>query len=196
MNLAQPPFSQMRIDQGMPLRGPDELAGLLSRNLFACTLDRELARVWPRASALLLIGPDGLQAIGDTFDQAAVDNVLRQFALRLFELAPPRATLGRVDDHTFALLLAAPEDLHQVTRVAAQIRRALEAPFDAGPAQVGVTACIGIATCSVDADSGAELLAHAATALQEARACGPGVCSFYTAAVPPRPHQRRAFEQA
>lgn len=183
MTIFLTPFPQNCIARGLPQCGVDAVTGLLSRNLFACKLERELARVWPRASALLLIDVDGLDDLGEAFGRIGVEAVLEQFARRLENLAPRGAALGRLDRDTLALLLAGPEDLHQVTRTAAHIRRALEKPFDLAAGDIMLTACIGIATCPADAGTAAELLAHAGIALLHAGLAGHGVCCFYTASM-------------
>lgn len=183
MTIFLSPFPQNCIARGLPQCGVDAATGLLSRNLFACKLERELARVWPRASALLLIDVDGLDDLGEAFGRIGVEAVLEQFARRLENLAPRGAALGRLDRDTLALLLAGPEDLHQVTHTAAHIRRALEKPFDLAAGDIMLTACIGIATCPADAGTAAELLAHAGIALLHAGLAGHGVCCFYTASM-------------
>lgn len=183
MTIFLSPFPQTCIGRGLPQCGFDASTGLLARNLFACKLERELTRVWPRASALLLIDLDGLDDLGEAFGRTGVEAVLEQFARRLENLAPRGAALGRLDRDTLALLLAGPDDLHQVTHTAAHIRRALDMPFDLAAGNIMLTACIGIATCPTDADTGAELLGHAGIALLHAGLAGHGVCCFYTASM-------------
>jgi diguanylate cyclase (GGDEF)-like protein len=186
MNFALQPFPQSCLARQMPLCSRDPATGLLSRNLFGCTLDRELARVWPRASALLLIDLGNFTNLAQTVGQPVADAALAQLVQRLTDLVPRRSTLGRLDSNTLALLLAAPDDVHQVTRVAAHIRRALEQPFEWATDHATLSACVGIATCPADADNGAALVAHAGIALDHARASGSGVCCFYTASMAPR----------
>jgi len=82
MTIFLSPFPQNCIARGLPQCGVDAATGLLSRNLFACKLERELARVWPRASALLLIDIDGVDDLGEAFGRIGVETVRESGATR------------------------------------------------------------------------------------------------------------------
>ena len=183
-------------DYGRRMACYDSLTGLPNRDLFTRTLEQELLAVWPKASALLLIDLDDFTAVNDTLGHAAGDEVLRQFARRLARLAPQRATLGRLGSDEFALLLAAPDNLHEAVQVAQRIREALAVPFELDGGAQTLSACIGVATCPGDTDAAAPLIQYAGIALHQAAQDGRGTCRFYTEAMNARSRQRYDMENA
>jgi diguanylate cyclase (GGDEF)-like protein len=174
--------------------GRDDLTGLATRSQFARALEQALTAVWPRPSALLLIGLDGFTSINDTLSHTIGDEVLRQFAERLLRIAPSRAAVGRIGSDAFALLLAGPDNLHEAQRVVAQIGQALLTPFEVPDGPLTLSACIGVATCPVDAEETNALLQCAGIALHQARQDGHGACCLYTAAMSTGTRQRHVTE--
>ena len=183
-------------DYGQRMACYDSLTGLANRDRFTRTLEQELLAVWPKTSALLLIDVDGFTDVNATFGHAAGDEVLRQFSQRLARLAPPRSTLGRFGSDEFALLLAAPDNLHAAVLMTEQIREALVAPFRLAEGELTLSASIGVATCPADADEAAALIQRAAIALQQARQDGRGASRFYTAAMNAQSRRRYEMESA
>ncbi|WP_295996922.1 EAL domain-containing protein [Rugamonas sp.] len=167
---------------GLRMASYDALTGLPNRQLFTQSLEQTLAAVWPHGSALLLIDLDGFTRINDTLGQPAGDDVLRQFTLRLAQLAPPRACIGRFGNDEFALLLPALERPQETAQMVEQIRRALDTPFrlGGGGGDVALTASIGVALCPGDAGEAGPLIQYAGTALHQARQRGRGHCRYFT----------------
>jgi diguanylate cyclase (GGDEF)-like protein len=183
-------------DYGRRMASYDHLTALPNRDLFARTLAQELTAVWPRASTLLLIDLDGFTAINDTLGHGAGDAVLRQFAQRLQQLAPPRAVLGRLGSDEFAVLLPGHEDLHAATHTATLIRQALAAPFHLASGELILSACIGIAGCPAHGVDDAVLIQCAGIALHQARQLGRDSRCWYTDALNIRSRQRYELEAA
>ena len=183
-------------DYGRRMAGYDSLTGLPNRDLFTRTLEQQLLAAWPKASALLLIGPDGFTTVNDTLGHAAGDELLRQFSQRLLRLLPPRGTLGRLGGDEFAVLLAAPDHLRAAVSMSAEIAEALEQAFQLADCELTLSACIGVAACPADADDAATLIQYAGIALHQAKQDGRAVCRFYTEAMTTRSRQRHELETA
>ncbi|MBV6325498.1 EAL domain-containing protein [Duganella violaceipulchra] len=179
---------------GLRMAGHDRLTGLPNRQLFAQTMVPQLAAAWPRASALLLVDLDGFTAINDTQGHAAGDALLCQFARRLGQLAPPPATIGRLGNDEFALLL--PAQLSQAGQIADQIRAALRQPFDLPGGHATMSVSIGIAACPADIDDVGTLLRYADIALHQAKQEGRDHCCYFTDAMDLQAQTRYQLEHA
>ncbi|NVM80017.1 diguanylate cyclase (GGDEF)-like protein [Duganella sp. SG902] len=183
-------------DYGLRMAGCDRLTGLANRAQFRDALPARLSAAWPQSSALLLIDLDGFTALNDTFGHQAGDLVLGQFALRLAQLAPPRASLSRLGNDEFALLLPALDGAHQTPDVVERLRGALRLPFALPAGEATLTACVGVALCPGDADEAATLMRYADMALHLAKQDGADTCRCYTGDMQTEAQRRYQLEHA
>jgi diguanylate cyclase (GGDEF)-like protein len=183
-------------DYGLRMAGCDRLTGLANRAQFRDALPARLSAAWPQSSALLLIDLDGFTALNDTLGHQAGDLVLGQFALRLAQLAPPQASLSRLGNDEFALLLPALDGAHQVPDMVEAIRTALQDPFQLPAAHTTLSASIGVALCPGDAMEAPSLMRYADMALHQAQQDGPGACCYYTDTMQTESQRRFLLEHA
>jgi diguanylate cyclase (GGDEF)-like protein/PAS domain S-box-containing protein len=144
----------------------DALTGLANRE----GLEEELQRRGRDREhpGLVVVDLDGFRTVNDSLGHAAGDEVLREAARRMTELAGREGALAaRQGGDEFLLLLSAPTEAGlRVTaeRVAFAALHAMEEPIQLGDSEFVMTATAGIA--SGDAESGAgELLRRADIAL-------------------------------
>ncbi len=156
----------------------DTLTGLGNRRLYEAAL-ADLFKVDPsrRRHALMLIDLDKFKAVNDTLGHAAGDELLRQVADRLRELACPDDVIIRLGGDEFALIHP---DTDGTQDLAEAIVASLCKPFliEGQPVQIG--ASIGWASVADHAKDAAELSARADTALYSVKAAGRGAAKRYT----------------
>lgn len=156
----------------------DSLTGLGNRRLYEAALG-DLFRIDPtkRRHALMLIDLDKFKAVNDTLGHAAGDELLRQVADRLRELAGPDDVIIRLGGDEFALI-------HPNTESAQDLAEAIVAslcePFVVEGQNVQIGASIGWASIADEAKGPAELSARADTALYSVKAEGRGAAKRYT----------------
>jgi diguanylate cyclase (GGDEF)-like protein/PAS domain S-box-containing protein len=159
----------------------DVLTGLPNRNLFARRVGEALAvaTVAGRAMAVLIIDLDHFKDVNDTFGHGTGDELLRAVGERIRAVVPKEETAARLGGDEFAILLDG--SALAALRVADNIRRTLEAPFDLEGHAVGVSASIGISFFPEHGDNESALLKHADVALYAAKATGGGAMVYAAA---------------
>jgi len=164
----------------------DPLTGLANRTLLEEHLRLALARTrrTGAAVALLNVDVDGFKLVNDSLGHAAGDELICRLAMRLTESIRSTDLLARVGGDGFLVLVA---DLHEdalgaAERVAAQVGACLAEPFMIGDAEFQVSASIGIALSPRDALDAEALLAHADSAMYQAKELARGGWSVYTEA--------------
>jgi len=131
----------------------DDLTGLPNRRAFYSHVPRQLQRS-PHAT-LLLLDLDKFKEVNDALGHGAGDHLLVEVGHRLQELVDGRAFVARLGGDEFAMLL--PDSGREgAERLAAEIRDALQSPFELGEITVSTTTSVGI---SVAPDHGLELSA-------------------------------------
>jgi diguanylate cyclase (GGDEF)-like protein len=181
----------------------DALTGLPNRAAFTEQLGRRMAQAGERGEegetlALLFIDLDHFQRITDSLGHLAGDELLQAVAGRIAAAAPGpavavvagqggEALLARFGGDEFMLLLAARPSreaaLGAAAEAAGRILAAIEAPLQAAGRPISVTASIGIALTPGDADTAAELIRHADTAMYLAKARGRANWQFFEPAL-------------
>jgi diguanylate cyclase (GGDEF)-like protein len=160
----------------------DSLTGLANRTLFLDRLKQHLAlagRVHQRL-ALVVMAPERLGNINDTFGRPAGDLVLKQFAER-FKTAvgggnePARAT----GDQLVAFIDNVTEESDVVRTVSRWQEVCFGPPFDVHGTQMRLGAITGIAICPEDGDDAGTLLRNAEAAHERAKNTGDSQL-FYT----------------
>ncbi|MEW6165547.1 MAG: EAL domain-containing protein [Pseudomonadota bacterium] len=173
----------------------DDLTGLPNRNLlndrFAQGIER--CREFSRELAVLLLNIDRFKSINDSLGHAAGDAVLGEAARRLAAVAPPGATLARLEGDEFVLALEI-EHQDEAMRLARPLLKALAEPFTLDKRQFFLTASIGIALFPKDGDHGEALLQNAGAAMARAKVAGGNTSQFYAAEMNARALERLDLE--
>ncbi len=164
----------------------DSITGLPNRALFEEHLDLALgrARRTGDAVAVLYIDLDRFHLVNESLGRAAGDELLRQAASRLREVARTMDLVARLGADEFLMMLpdlepapngngdvgAAPEGVAR--EMARRAYEALAEPFVIHDAESFVGAAVGISLFPADGGYPEELIDHAAAALQEVRRSG------------------------
>jgi len=164
----------------------DPLTGLGNQALLAEHLKLALARSRRTGAgvALLHLDIDNFKLVNDSLGHRAGDELLCRLAVRLQESIRATDMLARAGGDNFLLLLA---DLHDdvqraAERVAAQVVACLAEPFEIAGAEFQISASTGIALAPRDARDAEALLAHADSAMYQAKETARGAWAGFVAA--------------
>ena len=164
----------------------DPLTGLGNQALLAEHLKLALARSRRTGAgvALLHLDIDNFKLVNDSLGHRAGDELLCRLAVRLQESIRATDMLARAGGDNFLLLLA---DLHDdvdraAERVAAQVAACLSEPFEIAGAEFQISASTGIALAPRDARDAEALLAHADSAMYQAKETARGAWAGFVAA--------------
>ncbi|WP_167224185.1 EAL domain-containing protein [Massilia rubra] len=161
----------------------DGLTGLPNRTLFYDTLTRTLQQATQHGwtLAVLFLDLDNFKAVNDTLGHGVGDDLLVQFAHRLFGCVRARDTVGRLGGDEFGVILVMQDEQNDAAAVAGKIRDVLRTPFVLGQHELHVTASIGITMHPLDASQPDELIKYADTAMYRAKHAGRDTFRFFTA---------------
>ena len=164
----------------------DPLTDLLNRRRFHEELQRMLAEADRRQApfGLLAIDLDGFKGINDRFGHQAGDDVLTTLAQAVGSTVRKNEIFFRLGGDEFAILApdsSEAEMLGLARRVSGII---VEQGWQFDGVAVGITASLGIATYPRDASSGEELIAHADSAMYQAKSSGRNAWQVYQAPAP------------
>ena len=159
----------------------DPLTNLLNRRRFHEELQRMLAEADRRRApfGLLAIDLDGFKGINDRFGHQAGDDVLTTLAHAVGSTVRKNEIFFRLGGDEFAILApdsGEAEMLGLARRVSGII---VEQRWQFDGVQVGITASMGIAIYPQDASDGEELIAHADTAMYQAKGSGRNAWQMY-----------------
>ncbi len=151
----------------------DLLTGFPNRALFMDRLGVALnrAELTETPVNVLFCDLDGFKTVNDSLGLQAGDRLLILVADRLRECLRPADTLARLGGDEFAVLLEELSEPEEAARVARRMLDALEAPFKVAGREVFMSASIGIAAGTSDADT---LVRDADLAMYRAKADGKG----------------------
>jgi diguanylate cyclase (GGDEF)-like protein len=196
------------IEQVRALAYYDSLTGLLNRPSYkerlACALAN--ARREHNQVAVFFLDLDNFGRINDTLGHELGDQLLRQVADRLHcccaEAAHEReggpaargTAVARLGGDEFTVLLPAIEDAEEAPALARRILSAFAAPIQLGMHEVFMTSSIGIALYPADGDDVEMLLAHADTAMYEAKKQGGNGYQVFARAMSASALQRLTLE--
>jgi two-component system cell cycle response regulator len=164
---------QSRAERELALH--DALTGLPNRRLL---LDRagkmmQHTRRTKQHMAVMFMDLDGFKQVNDELGHRSGDELLKMVAQRLLHAVRQEDTVSRLGGDEFVLLLSDIADIDHVERLAFKVLDYMATPFMIEETPVGVTASIGIALYSYDADDDAEsLIACADKALYQAKRGG------------------------
>jgi diguanylate cyclase (GGDEF)-like protein len=156
----------------------DSLTGLPNRSLFLDRMRHALARA-ERAegpAAVLFCDLDGFKTVNDSLGHRAGDRLLVLVAERLAGCLRPGDTIARIGGDEFAVLLEELREPGDAARAAQRLLDALEAPFEVRDRELYMSASIGIAAGSDDAET---LLRDADLAMYRAKSRGKGRYAVY-----------------
>ena len=178
----------------------DPLTGLPNRRLFAETLHTAAGRA-ARGSvgyAVLSVDLDRFKPVNDVCGHAAGDDVLREIATRLGNLARKSDAVARLggDEFGFILDCVTPEEPTTAAAVLAdRIIASVAKPIAVGHQFVEVGASIGIAICPTDATDAETLLRAADIAMYRAKEEGRGSYRFFNQSMEEALRARVALEE-
>jgi diguanylate cyclase (GGDEF)-like protein/PAS domain S-box-containing protein len=155
----------------------DHLTGLPNRALFLDRLGRAVERAKRHEASsftVMALGLDRFKVVNDSLGHAVGDELLKVIAGRLVATLRPEDTVARLGGDEFAVLLEQVEDVVEATLVAERIGEELRRPLDLGGHEVFPTASVGIVVSASGFDGAADVLRDADTALDRAKAQGPG----------------------
>ncbi|GAB4401521.1 MAG: hypothetical protein OHK0048_18300 [Rhodoferax sp.] len=168
--------TQQRRAQALPQHPAyhDVLTLLPNRGLFKDQLELALIQARHRQGmlAILLIDLDRFKLINDAKGHDAGDELLRQVAARLQNCLCPTATLSRLGDDEFTILLPDLQSPEVATDMARSCINALHTPFWLDGESLRVTASMGIALHPQHGQNAHELLKSADMAMYHQKSNG------------------------
>jgi diguanylate cyclase (GGDEF)-like protein/excisionase family DNA binding protein len=159
----------------------DALTDLPNRLLFLDRLGHALRRTPDDApvAAVLLIGLDRFRLINESLGHRAGDELLRAVAARLRDRLGSGDTLARLGGDLFAVVFEDVDGEREALARAEAVTDALAAPFRLEETEVFVSATIGIAVATPDAETPDAVLREADVALYRAKRQGGGHCELF-----------------
>ena len=152
----------------------DDLTGLSNRRHFFDQLSLSSDQALQRSCAVLLVDLDRFKEVNDSFGHHAGDELLRQVGQRLAATVGADGMLARLGGDEYAVLVDGAGE-GRARRTASRMERALQPPFQLGPASVLITGSIGIALAPLHGQDSEELLQMADLAMYAAKADRRGV---------------------
>lgn len=160
----------------------DPLTGLYNRHRLHEEMEKFLSDSARSGiyGALLFFDLDEFKYINDTFGHHAGDATLTRIAHELSGLVRRNEILARLGGDEFALLIPQITDLKEVEILAERMVRAIaQLPMIFSDHPHRVTVSLGIALHPLHGSSIEELIAHADTAMYQAKACGKNTWQVY-----------------
>lgn len=154
----------------------DPLTGLLNRHALIETLSTYADEA--RRGALVVFDIDRFAQVNELAGHTVGDQLLRAIGERIRFLEDEGHYVARLGSDEFACFLVEPADRQIVDRDVERLRDALDAPFNAGHAEIVVRATMGLAR-HPDDGTGETLLQNAGIALYTAKATMRGGTMAY-----------------
>lgn len=173
---------QQTAQQLIYLAERDSLTGLFNRHRLREEMEKLLADAERTGSqgALLFFDLDEFKYINDTFGHHAGDATLIRIAAELSALMRRNEVLARLGGDEFALLIPQISDLKEAEGLAERVVRAIaRLPLIFNDQPLRVTVSLGIALYPQHGATIEELIAHADTAMYQAKACGKNTWQVY-----------------
>lgn len=161
----------------------DALTGLANRSMLDNLLERSIrtARRNRKRLAIMYIDLDRFKEVNDTLGHAAGDELLQQAAQRLQTALRDSDLLARMGGDEFVVVLDELENTDDASAVACKLMDSVCSPFHIQETEILLSCSIGISVYPDDADTGAQLLKFADTAMYQAKQGGRNDWRFYTA---------------
>jgi diguanylate cyclase (GGDEF)-like protein len=152
----------------------DELTGHFNKKRLRESLDQIIAGSLRSGEpgAFLAVGIDKLATINDAYGYRAADNVIIEIGQRLDRCLRVSDVIGRVNGDRFGIILGNCAEQNIATAAEKILSTVSQVPIDTVAGPVYATVSIGSATFPEQAKTPYELMAHADTALAEAKRAG------------------------
>jgi len=164
----------------------DALTKVPNRMQFQHLLQQAIARANRNKTslALLYLDMDRFKEINDTFGHAAGDRTLEILTERLTRALPQETTIGRLAGDEFAMfvddLASDADNRGTVAQLARSVLAEIGRAFQLQEHEVFLTASIGVAFCSRDADNVIDLIRNADAAMYHSKQNGGNSFAFYS----------------
>jgi diguanylate cyclase (GGDEF)-like protein/PAS domain S-box-containing protein len=164
----------------------DALTKVPNRMQFQHLLQQAIARAIRNKTslALLYLDMDRFKEINDTFGHAAGDRTLEILTERLTRALPQETTIGRLAGDEFAMfvddLASDADNRGTVAQLARSVLAEIGRAFQLQEHEVFLTASIGVAFCSRDADNVIDLIRNADAAMYHSKQNGGNSFAFYS----------------
>ncbi len=175
----------------------DALTGLPNRYLLEDRIQQALyqTRREGGAALLALVDLDDFRFLNETLGAERGDRVLQEVAGRLGRHLRRSDTLARLDADTFAVLLGRLPGPSAALPVLDKIRATVTDPYHDRGATLRLSASIGVEMFPEGAASAPELLEHARSALEDAKAHQRGTYRFYRQGFDAAMRERASLEK-
>jgi diguanylate cyclase (GGDEF)-like protein/PAS domain S-box-containing protein len=164
----------------------DALTKVPNRMQFQHLLQQAIARAIRNKTslALLYLDMDRFKEINDTFGHAAGDRTLEILTERLTRALPAETTIGRLAGDEFAMfvddLAADADNRGTVAQLARSVLAEVGRAFQLQEHEVFLTASIGVAFCTRDAENVIDLIRNADAAMYHSKQNGGNSFAFYS----------------
>lgn len=171
-NQAAQAISRIRLEETLRRAAMhDEVTGLPNRRLVEEDVTRTLLNT-SAALSVIFIDLDGFKAVNDQLGHAAGDALLREVGVRLRGVIRDSDVLGRFGGDEF-IAVASVESEGDAAVLADRIRTAIAERYDELPAEITITASVGVVTVANDGAPVMDQLIRAADhAMYEAKMAG------------------------
>jgi diguanylate cyclase (GGDEF)-like protein/PAS domain S-box-containing protein len=164
----------------------DALTKVPNRMQFQHLLQQAIARALRNKTslALLYLDMDRFKEINDTFGHSAGDRTLEILTERLTRALPQETVIGRLAGDEFAMfiddLASEADNRGTVAQLARSVLAEISRAFQLQEHEVFLTASIGVAFCSRDADNVIDLIRNADAAMYHSKQNGGNSFAFYS----------------
>ncbi|MDR7274433.1 putative bifunctional diguanylate cyclase/phosphodiesterase [Catenuloplanes atrovinosus] len=173
----------------------DELTGLPNRRRLTGILEDLLADPAGRGAVwVFFLDLDGFKFVNDSWGHPAGDRLIRSIGQRLRDTLPADATIARIGGDEFVVVRRGTEA--EALAQAQQIVDCVEPPTRVGPAEVVITASMGIVAATRADDDAESLLRDADTAMYRTKAAGRGKWTVFDASMRQAVQERLEVESA
>ncbi|MBT9457165.1 MAG: EAL domain-containing protein [Burkholderiaceae bacterium] len=172
----------------------DELTNLPNRNFAVERLQQLTAE--GAAFAVISADLDRFQLVNETLGHATGDALLRAVGERLRLDLPPEASVARLGEDQFVILLEGAALASAVQVFVEQLLALLERPFALAGTELQVHMSVGVALFPQDGDDGATLLRGADAAMHKAKQRAGSTYEFFDAGMNRASQARLQAEQA
>lgn len=175
----------------------DALTGLPNRRVLFVELAAMLGAMRKSAGecAVLLLDLDHFKRVNDLYGHAAGDALLVETANRLTATVGQRGTVARLGGDEFVCVIRYEAGSDAPSRLANQIVRRLNQPFQIAGTIVQSGSTVGIASAPRDGTTPAELLHFADLAMYEGKRSGRGTYQFFHASMDDHLRERAELER-
>ncbi|MBV1775654.1 EAL domain-containing protein [Burkholderiaceae bacterium DAT-1] len=159
----------------------DALTGLYNRHAFQEQLGRMLvdAERANESLAVLYFDLDEFKYVNDTFGHGAGDSLLKLVAREISSQVRRNEVFARLGGDEFAILVPGCNQ-QEASYLAGRVVAAVQSiPFAVGQQSLRLSSSLGIALYPFHAESAEELVAHADTAMYQAKAAGKSTWRMY-----------------